>query len=262
MSHIHITNPAIVLEEMVVLFADFDIDGIEDVFDIYEERGYTGMSILINDAILWKRFLQEFAQNWDAQISPNPDGSVNVNVLKWGTEVAEVELTSEMIDYESLKHIPDRSNVTIEIQRNYDYNYRTKIYALNPADLESTVGYRGEKKIFYGKHHTDSSTNLDVTARTLFLTKVPLDRYEFRVLPQNGKNIDVGMVISAPFPAGPYTDTRLLLVFSKKPDDTGDIFRVLDISTINEGLIILYNASDSRNYLLAEEGSEDARFLL
>lgn len=262
MSHIHITDPARILEEMVALFADFDIDGIEDVSEIYEDRGYTGVSILINDGIFWKRFLQEFAQNWDAQISPNPDGSVNINVLKWGTETAEIELTSEMIDYASLKHIPDRSNVTIEIQRNYEYNNRTKIYAFNPADLESTAGYRGEKKIFYGKHHTDSATNQDVAARTLFLTKVPLDRYEFRVLPQNGKNIDVGMIISAPFPAGPYTDTRLLLVFSKKPGDTGDTFRVLDISTINDGLIILYNVSNPKNYLLTAKGSENVRVLL
>lgn len=262
MSHLLITDPARILEEISNLFGNFEIEGIEDAAEIYEDRGYSGARIGITDGILWKKFLQEFAQNWDAQISPNPDGSVELNVLKWGSQTAEVELTVNMIDYASLKHIPDRSNITTEIQRFYDYNAGTKIYTFNPADLESTSGQRGKKKLFYGKHHTDSATNLDVAARTMFLTKVVLDRYEFRTLPQNGIDIDVGMVISAPFPAGPYTDTRLLLVFSKKPADTGDTFRVLDISTINDGLIILYNASDSRNYLLAEAGSEDARVLL
>jgi len=255
-SHLLITSPAKILEEMVSLFADFDIDGIEDVSEIYETRGYTGASICISDGIRWRKFLERFSLEWDAQVFPDPSGDMGIKVLDWGSETAEITLLEDDIDYESFKKITDRKNIVIEFQRFFDHNPRTNVFKYNPADITSDTGHRGSKKEFYCRQHTDSSTNRDVVSRSMFLLEVPIERYEFRVLPQNGKNIDVGMVIGAPFP-GLSSGTRLLLVFSKRPSDSGSILRVLDISSINERSLTYWDEGDSRvQFYLDEDNPE------
>lgn len=245
MSDILIENPARILEVMVALFADFDVTGTDEALEIYEDRNYCGVSIVISDELEWRPFLERFAREWDGFIFPETNGDIGLKVLAWGTETADVTLLEGAIDYASFKKIDDRKNIVVEFQRFYDYNPRTKKYIYNPADITSNQNHRGKKKPFYCKYHTDNASNKDVISRSMFLVKFPVKRYEFRVLPQNGNEIDVGMVIEAPLP-GLDTGSRLLLVTSKKIDDNGDVLRVMDVSSINEKHLIYYDESDER----------------
>lgn len=255
MSEILLTNPAEILEEISALFADFNISGLPEAAEIYTDRNYIGSSILINDGITWRKFLENYSKEWDAFIFPEPSGSIGYKVLPWGTITAEISLLEDAIDYESFKVIDDRQNIITKFQRFYDYNPRTKKFKFNPEDIISNQEYAGRAETFECKYHTNSATNKDVVSRSIFLLKFPIRRYEFRVLPQNGNNIDVGMIIEAPLP-GLNTGTRLMFVTSKKPSNEGDLLKTFDISTINEGLIILYPDGDPNIYLLSDENEK------
>lgn len=251
-------NPAKCLEELNSRFGSFTFDGIDAAATIYTDRGYSGISVVIGQAyrpdVSWGEFLQAFAQNWDALVYMQANGNLKIKVLDWGAETAVASIPEIYIhDYD---HEIDMEKIVNEYRRMWWYHWRLNYFHRLPQDVAETTLWEAAPDALDLRQHSDDASAADVAAGILFFAKEPTIYYNLKVERSQAKAVDIGDVVNIRYPRGLYPDEyRMMQVYRIERAEEGKIvWRGLDVTEINYGLIRLYNDADPEIHELLTEG--------
>ncbi len=258
-----IENPALILEDMNTNFGNFLIDGIDDATTIYSIRAYKG-TIVINEGLTWQEIIKQFAINFDALIFQKANGNLNIKVLNWGSEVAKGNINKIYVDKNTFRNWRDTSKIINSFRRMYWYHFRKDFFQRLPNDVDTSTRWKASKTNIDLRYTADNDTALDVSSRILFFRKTPIIWYKFDLPLLKGNNIELGEVYNLKYHKGYFPNAyRLIQIFRKTYVGEGKVsFEAMDITGINEGLIVLYEDNDPNIYKLKDENDLDCPVLL
>lgn len=258
-----IENPATILEKINSDFGDFIIDGIDDAEAIYTARAYTNTAVVINNDMKWGEFFKNFSINFDSLIFKQANGNLKIKVLEWGSQEESFTLPKQFIsNYQLFQDIEDLIN---EYKRMYWFHFRKGYFHRLPSDIESLTEWAARPGSLDLRYSKGDETSRDIAAGILFFKKNKLVWHQARCDLKKMLGVDLGDVVSLQYGKGLYPDEfRLVQVYRIGVSGVGRWLEIegLDISEINQGLIILLNSDDEDVHLLKDAEDADVGILL
>ena len=248
-------NPAVVFSEMNSRFGSFTIDGVAAAAAIYDDREYSGISIVLSDNTTWAEFMAKFAMDWDALMFAQANGNLKIKVLQWGEETPVASIPEVYIhDYSNWMDI---ENIVDEYRRMYWYHFRKTFFHRLPQDVSEDTQWEAEADSIDLRYHSDDGTSKDVAAGILFFTKEPAIYYRIKVESSVAKTLELGDVVNIRYDRGYHPGVFRMMQLFKKEKVAGIenyYLEGIDVTEINYGLIYLWDDADPEVYLLLTEG--------